>query len=319
MTMLLLALVVAALIAGVFLWRKPDARKVTAAAAGGAWKSGRQQAVAEFRDGYKATRAAYDRAQKTLQRRGTRRARTASFVLEVLGVTVVTAGGAVYGAAKTVGATRRIVTEATRGGRAAVKAATVVEAEIVKDSDEETDDEDIVHEPEEKPSGDAPAEPGNPRLITNTVIIATDQCQKCGAEHTVTINAGETAAEATCGCGQQLRFVRARPDGTPGTNTQAEPQAVTQPGPVEGPPSEGTTNMAAEANGLLTYAQAHAQLAGQLQALSVENNSLANSMTNTIAPHASIIATTAILQDLLNQAASIAQQIADEAAALATS
>lgn len=349
MTMLILALVVAALGASAFLWKKPDARAVTKAAAGGAWESGRTQAVSEFRDGYKSTRAAYDQAQKALRKRGTRRARTASFVLEVLGVTVVTAGGAVYGAAKTVGATRRIVVEATRGGRAAVKAATVVEAEVVKDSDEETN-KDVVHEPEDKPGGDAPVVPEGATLtlITDTVIIATATCGNCGAEHTVTIGAGQDAAMVPCECGRELHLFRARPEETPedewvpteeeraryaelrgkglsaidakrAVRAARDAKSTTQSGPTEGPSSPEGTTMAAEASGLITYSQAHAQLAGLLQGLSVENNNLANSMTDVVAAHASIIANTAVLQDLMNQAASIAQQIANDAAALATS
>ncbi|MFF0771013.1 hypothetical protein ACFYUK_19160 [Nonomuraea wenchangensis] len=146
MTMLLFALVLAALITGVILWRRPDARSKAKALTSdartitaSAWKAGRTQAATEFRQGYKATRDAYDRAQKALQGRGTKRARLASGLLELLGVTVVTAGGTVYGAAKTLGAARRIVLEAARGGRDAYKTIEV-EAVVVGEVEETSPD-----------------------------------------------------------------------------------------------------------------------------------------------------------------------------------
>ncbi|MFG1709270.1 hypothetical protein ACFLIM_39370 [Nonomuraea sp. M3C6] len=300
MMMVILALVVAALIAGVILWRRPDARAVAA----GAWKAGRKQAATEFRNGYKATRQAYDRAQKALQQRGTKRARAMSAVLELLGVTVVTAGGAVYGAAKTIGATQRIIVEAAKGGRDAYKTLEV-EAEVI-DEVVHTDDQTYV----------APPVADGTKLLTNTIIIATTECEKCGAKHSVMIQAGQNSAVTKCDCGQELRFSRAAPAEA---NTQAQTQAATDnPGAEQAPQPEGTDMAAQEATGLTSYSQAHEQIAQQLNALSVTSNNLVASMGDTIAQHSNLIGNAAVLQDLLNQAASIAAQIAKDAAAVAT-
>ncbi|GAA1769695.1 hypothetical protein [Nonomuraea bangladeshensis] len=262
MTMLLLALVLAALITGVILWRRPDARTKAKAltsdartVAAGAWKAGRTQAATEFRQGYKATRDAYDRAQKALQGRGTKRARFTSGLLELLGVTVVTAGGTVYGAAKTLGAARRILIEAARGGHAAYK---TIEVEAV-----------VVGEVEET-SPDAVPPPAVPA----------------------------------------------------DTNTQAKPHAVREnPDAEQAPQPEGTPDMsvAQEATGLTSYALAHEQIAAELNNLHAASHLLVTSMGDLLAQHSHLIGNASTLQDLINQAATIAAQIAKDASAAATS
>lgn len=311
MMMVLLALVVAGLIAGFILWRRPKARTAAKAVTAGAWKSGREQAATEFRAGYKATREAYDQAQKALQGRGTKRARATSAVLEVLGVTVVTAGGTVYGAAKTIGAARRILVEATKGGRDAYKTLEV-EAEVVHDAEEDV--EEVEHT--EKPTSDPLIQP---KVMTNSVIFATATCEHCGIHHTGAILPGRAGAKTTCVCGQEIYFLRATPGETPKAVTQAELQAaVDNPGAGQAPQPEGTDMAAQEATGLTSYSQAHEQIAQQLNDLAITSNNLVASMGDTLAQHSNLIGNAAVLQDLLNQAANIAAQIAKDAAAVAT-
>ncbi|MEV0617531.1 hypothetical protein AB0I81_29715 [Nonomuraea sp. NPDC050404] len=310
MTMLILALVVAALITGVILWRRPDARAV----AGGAWKAGRTQAATEFRQGYKATRDAYDQAQKALRGRGTKRARVASGLLELLGVTVVTAGGTVYGAAKTIGATRRILVEAAKGGQAAYKTLEV-EAEVIEEVEDAAAD--VVHD-----NSTYVAQPAasSGKLITDTIIIATDACEKCEASHSVMLRPGQDKAVTMCACGQELRFFRAAAPAQ--VNTQAKTQAGTDnPNAEQAPNQEGTPDMsvAQEASGLTSYSLAHEQIAAQLNSLVATSNALVASMGDTIAQHSHLLGNAATLQDLMNQAANLAAQIATDAAAVATS
>ncbi|MEV0151479.1 MULTISPECIES: hypothetical protein [unclassified Nonomuraea] len=310
MTMLILALVVAVFVTGVILWRRPDARAAAKAVTAGAWKAGQAQAATEFRNGYKATRQAYDRAQKALQGRGTKRARVASGLLELLGVTVVTAGGAFYGAAKTIGAARRIVLEAVKGGRAAY-ATLEVEAEVIGEVEQAADD--VVH--------DDPTYVGQPvanggRLITNTIIIATTECERCGAEHSVMLQPSQDSTTKKCDCGQELRFTRTPVE----TNTQAKTQAeIDNPGAEQAPQPEGTDMaVAQEATGLTSYSLAHTQMANDLNGLVNTSNALVASMGDLIAQHSHLLGNAAVLQDLLRQAASVAEQIAADAAAAAT-
>src|SRR5690606_32567363 len=282
----------------------------------GAWKAGKAQAAAEFRQGYKASRAAYDRAQKALQGRGTKRARFLSGTLEVLGVTVVTAGGAVYGAAKTLGATQRILAEAARGGRAAYATLDVEVIEIEKAEPDVADvdaDAGVVHD--DTTYVMPPAGNGTAKLLTNTIIIATAACEKCGVEHSVMLQPGQDEAVTTCGCGQELRFSRAAPD------SQAEPQAGTDnSGAEQAPQPEGTPDMsvAQEATGLTSYAIAHNQMANELNSLVSTSNALVASMGDLLAQHSHLVGNAAVLQDLMRQASNVAQQIAKDAAAAAT-
>ncbi|WP_219470142.1 hypothetical protein [Nonomuraea rhizosphaerae] len=281
MIMLILALVVAAAVTGVILWRRPDARTAAKAVTAGAWRSGRTQAATEFRNGYTATRDAYDRAQKALQGRGTKRARALSAGLELLGVTAVTAGGTVYGAAKIIGAARRIIVEAAKGGRHAYRTLEV-EAEVVHDD----------------PTYETPPAPDGGRLITNTIIIATDTCQKCGATHSVMLHPGQDKAAIRCACGQELRFTRAAPE----PNTQAKQRAETHnTGTEQAPQPEGNTmSVAQEATGLTSYALAHEQMAQELSSLAATSNNLVASMGDLLAQHSDLVGNAAILQDLLN-------------------
>lgn len=311
MTMLILALVVAALVTGVILWRRPDARTAAKAVTAGAWKAGRAQAATEFSNGYRATRDAYDRAQKALQGRGTKRARVTSGLLELLGVTVVTVGGTVYGAAKTIGAAGRIVVEAAKGGRAAY-ATLEVEAEVVEDVVEQAA-ADVVHD---DPTYVVLPVTNGGRLIANTIIIATTTCEKCGTEHSVMLQPGQDKAVTKCACGQELHFSRA----APGPDTQAKPQATTEnPGAEEAPQPEGTTMaVAQEATGLTSYSLAHTQMANELNALVSTSNALVASMGDLLSQHSHLLGNAAVLQDLMRQAASVAEQIAADAAAAAT-
>lgn len=303
MTMLILALVVAGLITGVILWRRPDARAVAA----GAWKAGASQAATEFRNGYKATRDAYDRAQKVLRARGTKRARFLAGTLELLGVTAVAAGGALYGTAKTIGATRRVLVEAVRGGRAAYATweLEAIEVEVVPDVPVDADDIEatVVHD---DPTYVVPsAEPSTTGLITDTVVIASAVCDRCGGTHGLMLKSGQDKAVVHCQCGQEIHVFRT-------SNTQAKPQA----GILD---LEGTDMaVAQEATGLTSYSLAHEQIARELNALSATSNSLVASMGGLLAQHSHLVGNAAVLQDLINQAAAVAAQIAKDAAAVAT-
>ncbi|QFY09667.1 hypothetical protein GBF35_26100 [Nonomuraea phyllanthi] len=306
MTMLLLALVLAALITGVVLWRRPDARVVAA----GAWNAGKAQAAIEFRQGYQATRDAYDQAQKALRGRGTKRARVLSGLLELLGVTVVTAGGAVYGAAKTLGATRRVLIEAARGGRAAYE---TLEVEAIEIEKADAADADVVYD--DTTYVVPPAEGGTAKLITNSIIIATTECERCGADHSVMLQPGKDKTVAMCRCGQEIHISRAAP------HTQAEPLAETDTntGAAQAPNSGGTDmSVSQEATGLTSYSLAHQQIAAQLNDLVNTSNALVASMGDLLAQHSILVGNAAVLQDLMRQASSVADRIATDAAAAAT-
>ncbi|WP_433235630.1 hypothetical protein ACQPYK_25680 [Streptosporangium sp. CA-135522] len=278
MSAIILALIVAGLITGatITLRRRPAYR----AAARGAWNAGVKQTRKEFRAGYARTRAVYDRTQKQLRKRRTRRARVASFLLGALGVTLVTAGGAVYGAAVTIGATGRVVREATRGGRREYRSyRDAIEVEVVEA-------EEVVPATPKKPApGPAPAPAEQPKPET----LAEPQ-------------ASDPAEPAQAPAAPQPPSANPDPGATPDTTT------------------EGTTPMAqTEASGLTSYAQAHAELANELQDMITASQSLAGSMSDVLADHSDLIGDTATLQDLLAQAQSVAQQIADRAAAVASS
>lgn len=68
---------------------------------------------------------------------------------------------------------------------------------------------------------------------------------------------------------------------------------------------------ATEATGLTSYAAAHQQFAAELRTQMSGSESLAASMSGTLAEHSDLIGKTAVLQDLLNQAAGIADEIAN--------
>ncbi|MEV4749106.1 hypothetical protein AB0K21_22230 [Streptosporangium sp. NPDC049248] len=271
MSAVIFALVLAGLITGATITVRR--RPVYRAAARGAWKAGARQTRQEFRAGYARTRTVYDRAQKKLRKRGTRRARVLSFVLETLGVTLVTAGGAVYGAAVTIGAAGRVAREATRGARREYQSyRDAVEVEAVE----------VTPASPEKPAPADPA-PGQP----------------------------ETPA-------QPQASEQAEPEQDPAA--PQPPSTTPDPGATPDTTTEGSTTMAqSEASGLTSYSQAHADMAAELQDLINSSQSLAGSMSDVLADHSDLIGDTATLQDLLVQAQNVAQQLADRAAAVASS
>lgn len=71
--------------------------------------------------------------------------------------------------------------------------------------------------------------------------------------------------------------------------------------------------MQTEAAGLTSYANAHSELAAELQSRMSGIESLAASMTGVLAEHSELIGNSAVMQDLLNQAAAVAQQTAQRA------
>lgn len=104
----------------------------------------------------------------------------------------------------------------------------------------------------------------------------------------------------------------------PGPQPKADPHP--NPDPDRGPETqqqEGTDDMQTEATGLTSYAAAHQQFATELRAQMSGSESLAASMANILAEHSDLIGDTAILQDLLNQAAGVAERIAERSIAVA--
>ncbi len=163
-------------------------------------------------------------------------------------------------------------------------------------------DADVVHD---DPTYVVPsAGTGPTKLITDAIVIANTTCEKCGASHAVMLKPGQDKAVRPCQCGQEIHIARTPP------NTQAEPLAE--------PPKGTTMSVAQEATGLTTYAQAHQQIASELNSLSAASNNLAASMGDLLAQHSNLVGNAAVLQDLINQAAAVADQIASAAAAAAT-
>lgn len=105
----------------------------------------------------------------------------------------------------------------------------------------------------------------------------------------------------------------------PDPKPEADPPPNPEPDPDRGPKSqqEGTNTMQTEAAGLTSYAAAHAQFASELRTQMSGSESLAASMANILAQHSDLIGDTAVLQDLLNQAAGIADRIAERSNAVA--
>lgn len=285
MSLLILSLVVSGVVCGV-LWRRPDARAV----ASGAWEAGKTQAAREFRDGYTY-------AQKRL------RAGDPSWKNPRRWVSWALATG--YGAAQTVVAGNRIRRAAWNGAReryAAWKASQPVDGEVVEDVSVATG------EP-------APDDGDKP-------IRGVADCPQCGARLQAVIPADEQNVTVTCPCGHRVTFYRA-PNDPPDDWDKApseprpddrQPQTAPDPGPE--PQQEGTI-MQTEATGLASYAAAHQQFATELRAQMSGSESLAASMANILAEHSDLIGDTAILQDLLNQAAGVAERIAERSIAVA--
>src|SRR5690606_26304164 len=147
-------------------------------------------------------------------------------------------------------------------------------------------------------------------------------CPQCGARLQAVIPADEQNVTVTCPCGHRVTFYRA-PNDPPDDWDKApseprpddrQPQTVPDPGPE--PQQEGTI-MQTEATGLASYAAAHQQFATELRAQMSGSESLAASMANILAEHSDLIGDTAILQDLLNQAAGVAERIAERSIAVA--
>lgn len=241
MSIFVLSLLIAAIVCGGVLWRRPDARAV----ASGAWQSGKAQAVREFRDGYTY-------AQKRLRAGSPRWYNPRRWLSWGL------ATG--YGAAQTIAAGNRIRKAAWDGAReryAAWKASQPVDGEVVE--------ENTVAKPAPEAAPDSNPDPRPEADPTETARPATHD---------------------------------------PGTNPEPESD------------QEGTT-VQTEATGLTSYAAAHQQFASELRAQMSGSEALAASMSNILAEHSDLIGDTAVLMDLLNQAAGIADRIAERATAVA--
>ena len=105
----------------------------------------------------------------------------------------------------------------------------------------------------------------------------------------------------------------------PSSTTCAEPTTPTLPDPIPAlPPGTGSTvttkedlTMQTEATGLTSYASAFDDLAADLGQKTTAIDALVASMQDVLAQHSDLVAPTAHIQDLLNQAAAVAGQIAE--------
>ncbi|MFI7470530.1 hypothetical protein [Nonomuraea sp. NPDC049646] len=98
-----------------------------------------------------------------------------------------------------------------------------------------------------------------------------------------------------------------------------QPDSAPVPDSGTGADQEGQPDMQTEAAGLTSYANAHQQFAVELRGQIGGSESLAASMAGILAEHSDLIGDTAILQDLLNQAAGVADRIAERSIAVANS
>jgi hypothetical protein len=101
---------------------------------------------------------------------------------------------------------------------------------------------------------------------------------------------------------------RSDPDPEPDPHHKSDPD----PEPDDHPPLEDPP-VQTEAAGLTSYANAHAELAAELQSRMAGIESLAASMSDVLAEHSDLIGNSAVMQDLLSQAAGVAQQTAAHA------
>jgi hypothetical protein len=259
------------------LWRRPDAR----AALGGAWQAGRAQAAAEFRQGYQFTQArlrAGDPSWKNPRR-------------------WVSAGLATgYGTAATIAAANRIrraAIEGARERRQQWQRSRLIDAEVIEDIE-------VVKEPEKtgEDSADCPRCSGRGGM---TVI--------CMCRPTTVVYPPQPAEP-------QPREDAQPEDPQPDPQPEQTPVSPTdQAAPEHNHPQEET--MQTEATGLTSYAHAHEQLANELRQQVSGSESLAASMSNVLAEHSTLIGDTAVLQDLLTQAAAVADRIAANSHAIA--
>lgn len=105
----------------------------------------------------------------------------------------------------------------------------------------------------------------------------------------------------------------------PSSTTNAEPATPTLPDPIPAlPPGTGSTvttkeepTMQTEATGLTSYASAFDDLAADLGQKTTAIDALVASMQDVLAQHSDLVVPTAHIQDLLNQAAAVAGQIAE--------
>lgn len=80
---------------------------------------------------------------------------------------------------------------------------------------------------------------------------------------------------------------------------------------------EEEADMQTEATGLTSYANAHTELAAELRERIAGSENLAASMSSVLAEHSDLIGPTAVLQDLLAQAAAVADQVAERSITVA--
>lgn len=188
-----------------------------------------------------------------------------------------------YGTAKTIGASNRIRREAWQGGQAqyrAWKAAQPVDAEVIEES---------------------------------TSVI---RCPDCGAGNVRWWDRLDPPAWYCPTCGdRRYQAQQAQPKTEEGPTEQTVPDDPPEDPPDDDPkPQHDNTEegpkMQNEATGLTTYAAAHTGLAGELRERMSGSESLAASMSAVLAQHSDLIGKTAVLQDILNQAAGIADEIA---------
>jgi hypothetical protein len=104
----------------------------------------------------------------------------------------------------------------------------------------------------------------------------------------------------------------------PDPSADTPPDDQPDPDPDRGPETDQEgPEMQTEASGLTSYAAAHQQFANELRTQMSGSESLAASMAGVLAEHSDLIGDTAVLQDLLNQAAGVADRIAERSIAVA--
>ena len=275
MSALLFSMALAALICGA-MWTRPGVR----AAAGGAWRAGWDQACREFRQGY-------EWAQARL-RAGNPTPRDFRWWVSAVLATV-------YGACKVCGAAGRVGHAAWQGGRDSYrrwKESRPVDAEVVNEG--------------ENPAPTAAAAGRADTTTADTTAGSTGSAATGGA-------APRPATAPTSGPAPD-------PAGpAPSSTTYAEPTIPTLPDPIPAlPPGTGSTvttkedlTMQTEATGLTSYASAFDDLAADLGQKTTAIDALVASMQDVLAQHSDLVAPTAHIQDLLNQAAAVAGQIAE--------
>lgn len=107
------------------------------------------------------------------------------------------------------------------------------------------------------------------------------------------------------------------PEPEPAPRPEPEPEPRPEPENTRPEPEpeihQEEPEVQTEAAGLTSYAAAHSDLAGELQSRMSGIENLAASMRDVLAEHSDLIGNSAVMQDLLNQAAGVAQQTAARA------